>query len=61
MSVAGGSGRMSGVIAGTFIISALNNGMVLINLNSWIQNIVLGIELVLAVGFDCYQKKKQAN
>ncbi len=61
VSVAGGSGRMSGVIAGTFIISALNNGMVLINLNSWIQNIVLGIVLVLAVGFDCYQKKKQAN
>ena len=60
-SVAGGSGRMSGVIAGTFIISALNNGMVLINLNSWIQNIVLGIVLVLAVGFDCYQKKRQAN
>lgn len=61
VSVSGGSGRMSGVVAGTFIISALNNGMVLINLNTWIQNIVLGIVLVLAVGFDCYQKKRQAN
>lgn len=61
VSVSGGSGRMSGVVAGTFIISALNNGMVLINLNTWIQNIVLGIVLVLAVGFDCWQKKKQAN
>lgn len=61
VSVSGGSGRMSGVVAGTFIISALNNGMVLINMNSWVQNIVLGIVLVLAVGFDCYQKKRQAN
>ena len=61
VSVSGGSGRMSGVVAGTFIISALNNGMVLINLNSWVQNIVLGIVLVLAVEFDCYQKKRQAN
>ena len=61
VSVSGGSGRMSGVVAGTLIISALNNGMVLINLNSWVQNIVLGIVLVLAVGFDCYQKKRQAN
>ena len=61
VSVSGGSGRMSGVVAGTFIISALNNGMGLINLNSWVQNIVLGIVLVLAVGFDCYQKKRQAN
>ena len=61
VSVAGGSGRMSGVVAGTFIIGALNNGMVLMNINTWIQDIVLGIVLVLAVGFDCIQKKRQAN
>ena len=61
VSVAGGSGKMSGVVAGTFIIGALNNGMVLMNINTWIQDIVLGIVLVLAVGFDCIQKKRQAN
>lgn len=61
VSVAGGSGRMSDVVAGTFIIGALNNGMVLMNINSWIQNIVLGVVLVLAVGFDCIQKKRQAT
>lgn len=61
VSVAGGYGKISGVIAGTFIIGALQNGMVLLNLNTWIQDIVLGIVLVLAVGFDCFQKKKQAN
>lgn len=61
ISVSGGYGRMSGVVAGTFIISALNNGMVLMNINSWIQDIVLGVVLVLAVGFDCLQKRKSAN
>lgn len=61
VSVSGGYGRISGVVAGTFIIGALQNGMVLMNLNTWIQDIVLGIVLVLAVGFDCYQKKKRAN
>lgn len=61
VSVAGGYGKMSGVIAGTFIIGALNNGMVLMNINTWIQDIVLGIVLVLAVGFDCLQNKKRAN
>lgn len=61
ISVSGGYGRMSGVVAGTFIISALNNGMVLMNINTWIQDIVLGIVLVLAVGFDCLQKRKRAN
>ncbi len=61
VSVSGGYGKISGVVAGTFIIGALQNGMVLMNLNTWIQDIVLGIVLVLAVGFDCLQKKKQAN
>ena len=61
VSVSGGFGRISGVVAGTFIIGALQNGMVLMNLNTWVQDIVLGIVLVLAVGFDCYQKKKRAN
>ena len=61
VSVAGGYGRMSGVIAGTFIIGALNNGMVLMNINSWVQDIVLGVVLILAVGFDCLQNKKRAK
>ncbi len=61
VSVSGGYGKISGVVAGTFIIGALQNGMVLMNLNTWIQDIILGIVLVLAVGFDCYQKKRQAK
>lgn len=52
---------MSGVVAGTFIIGALQNGMVLMNINSYIQDIVMGIVLALAVGFDCIQKKSQQN
>lgn len=61
VSVTGGSGKMSGVIAGTFIIGALKNGMVLMNINSYIQSIVMGVVLAFAVGFDCIQKRKQAN
>lgn len=61
VSVSGGIGKMSGVVAGTFIIGALKNGMVLMNIDSYTQKIVLGIVLALAVGFDCMQNKKQAN
>lgn len=61
VSVTGGIGRMSGVVAGTFIIGALKNGMVLMNVNSYIQKIVMGIVLAFAVGFDCMQNKKQQN
>ncbi|MFV0364797.1 MAG: ABC transporter permease [Suipraeoptans sp.] len=61
ISVTGGYGKMSGVVAGTFIIGALKNGMVLMNIDSYRQQIVLGVVLALAVGFDCIQKKRQAN
>lgn len=61
VSVTGGYGKISGVVAGTFIIGALKSGMVLMNINSYLQNIILGVVLALAVGFDCIQKKRQAN
>ncbi len=61
VSVTGGVGRMSGVVAGTFIIGALKNGMVLMNVNSYVQKIVMGVVLAIAVGFDCMQNKKQSN
>ena len=61
VSVTGGYGKMSGVVAGTFIIGALKNGMVLMNINSYVQNIIMGVVLALAVGFDCIQKRRQSN
>lgn len=61
VSVNGGYGKISGVIAGTFIIGALQNGMVLMNINSYVQDIVMGVVLALAVGFDCIQKKRQTT
>jgi len=61
VSVTGGYGMISGVVAGTFIIGALKNGMVLMNINSYIQAIVMGVVLAFAVGFDCIQKRKQTT
>jgi len=61
VSVSGGYGKMSGVVAGTFIIGALQNGMVLMNINQYMQMIIMGIVLALAVGFDCMQQKKRAS
>lgn len=61
VSITGGLGKMSGVVAGTFIIGALKNGMVLMNVNSYVQKIVMGVVLACAVGFDCIQNKKRQN
>ena len=58
VSVNGGSGKISNVIAGVLIIGCLSNGMILMNVSSYMQMVVKGVILLLAVGFDCIQ---QAN
>ncbi len=59
VSVAGGYGKISNVIAGVLIIGILTNGMVLLNVSSYTQLVVKGIVLILAVGFDCIQQKRK--
>ena len=61
VSVSGGYGKFSNVIAGVLIIGVLTNGMVLMNVSSYVQMLVKGVILGLAVGFDCLQNKKRAN
>ena len=56
VSVNGGAGKISNVIAGVLIIGMLSNGMVLLNVSSYAQMVVKGLILAFAVGFDCYQK-----
>lgn len=56
VSVNGGSGKISNVLAGVLIIGILSNGMVLMNVSTFMQMIIKGIILLLAVGFDCFQQ-----
>ncbi len=60
VSVNGGSGSMIGVVAGVLIIGSLTNGMILMNVSNYMQMVVKGIVLAVAVGFDCISKKRQA-
>jgi ribose transport system permease protein len=57
VSVSGGFGKISNVIAGTLIIGILTNGMVLMNVSTYMQMVVKGIVLILAVGFDSIQNR----
>ena len=60
VSVNGGVGRISHVVAGVLIIGILTNGLVLMNVNSYVQMVIKGIVLLLAVSFDCIQKSRAA-
>ena len=57
VSVYGGVGSMSGVIAGVLIIGSLTNGMILMDVSEYTQMVVKGLVLAVAVGIDCMSKK----
>lgn len=56
-SLSGGQGSITGTIAGAFVIGYLNDGLVLINVSSFWQQVVTGIVIVLAVIFDQTQRR----
>lgn len=51
-SLAGGRGTIVGTVLGLFIIGVLNNGLVLLNVSSFWQEVARGTLLILAVAFD---------
>ena len=61
VSVNGGVGRISGVIAGVLIIGSLTNGMILLNVSEYIQMVVKGLVLAVAVGLDCMSNRRKVN
>jgi len=58
-SLSGGIGTISGTIVGALIIGILNNGLVLLNVSSYIQNVVQGIIIIVAVFIDQYTNAKK--
>ncbi|MCQ2501337.1 MAG: ABC transporter permease [Lachnospiraceae bacterium] len=61
VSVNGGVGKMSGVVAGVLIIGSLTNGMILMDVSSYTQKVIKGLVLAIAVGIDCLSKKRQTS
>ncbi|MDO4343280.1 MAG: ABC transporter permease [Eubacteriales bacterium] len=59
VSVNGGRGKMNNVVAGVLIIGALQNGLVLLGVGTYVQYIVKGIVLAAAVGIDCFQRQQE--
>lgn len=57
ISFAGGEGSISGSVVGVLIIGVLNNGLLLMGVDSNWQGVVKGIVLVAAVGIDSMQHK----
>ena len=59
-SFAGGIGTITGGVLGAVVMQSLTSGMVLIGVDTASQDIVLGIVLVAAVGFDTYLRRRRS-
>jgi inositol transport system permease protein len=58
-SLFGGVGTIFGTVIGTILIGVLLNGLVLMDVSAYIQQIIIGIIIVLAVAFDTFAKSRQ--
>lgn len=60
-SFAGGIGTIPGAILGAFVMAALSYGLAFMGVPSPIQSIVAGIVLVVAVGFDTWNRRRGSS
>jgi len=61
VSITGGRGNLFGVFFGALFVGMLTNGMTIMNMNSYHQQIVEGIVLVLAIGVDVFRTKRASR
>jgi len=59
VSIRGGEGKLSGVLAGILILALLSNGMQLAGMGAYYQFIAKGVIMLAALGFDVYQMNRR--
>ena len=57
-SLFGGMGGVGGTVIGALLIGVLLNGLVMMNVSPYYQQVIIGTIIVLAVAFDTYAKSR---
>lgn len=57
VAITGGKGKVLGVLMGTLFLTTFFNGMTLLNVSSFYQDVLKGVVLALAVGIDAYRNR----
>ncbi len=58
VSLFGGVGSMQGTLIGAFIIGTLSNGMNLLGIDPYLQQVIKGLVFMVAVAWDFYSKRR---
>ena len=61
VSMSGGEGKIGFVLIGVFFMGVLSNGMIMLNVNDYWQQVIRGLVLVAAVAFDMAMQKAKAK
>jgi ribose/xylose/arabinose/galactoside ABC-type transport system permease subunit len=61
ISINGGEGRLGLVINGVLIMGVLSTGMIMLNVNDYVQQLLKGIVLIGAVAFSTYSQRFRAR
>mgnify|MGYP003341184777 CR=1 FL=1 len=51
-------GTIPGAVLGAVVMQSLRSGMLLLNVDSPMQDVVVGLVLVAAVGFDAFLRRR---
>lgn len=60
-SLAGGVGTIFGAVLGALVMQSLQSGMVLVGIETALQDVVVGVVLIVAVAIDIAFRKRQAT
>lgn len=58
-SLAGGEGTILGTMVGAILMGVLTNGIVLLNISSYWERVIVGLVVILAVVIDILRNKKE--
>jgi ribose transport system permease protein len=61
VSISGGEGKLGFVIVGVLIMGVLTNGLILLNVQEYVQWVIKGMALVAAVGFDRFIQQRKVR
>lgn len=61
VSMSGGEGKISGVLAGILVMAVLGNGMLMMGISEYYQWIVKGTVMIAAIVYDRIIKKRRAQ
>jgi ribose transport system permease protein len=58
-SLSGGAGSIVGTFIGAMLIAVLRNGLNLLNVNSYVQQVIVGVVILLAVMLDQIRRRRR--